>query len=145
MNAIDFLEKEHKGAKKVMVEISVSSGAKRQDLFKALKQELEGHDSLEEDIFYPGVLSHPKAAALSSGDKAAHRAVESILATLDEMPADDPQWVPTFSGMRSKLEAHIADEEGNLFVKIRKALSPADLDALGAKLAAAKARQAKKP
>lgn len=136
MNAIDILEREHQGAKKAMKEVSLSSGAKRQELFRHLKKALEAHDRLEEDIFYPAVTAHPKAAALSAGDKDAHHSVEGILAKLEKMPADDAQWVPVFSGMRSKLLAHIADEEGDLFVKIRKALSPAELDSLGAKMAA---------
>jgi iron-sulfur cluster repair protein YtfE (RIC family) len=140
MNAIDLLEKDHQGAKKVLGEISQLSGTKKKELFSALKHELETHDRIEEDIFYPAVLAHPNASALSAGDKAAHEAVETALDKLAGMKIDDPNWAPAFNAMQAKLVAHIKDEETNLFVKIRKALSPAELDALGVKMSAEKER-----
>jgi hypothetical protein len=143
MNAIDFLEKDHTGAKKVLGQISASSGAKKQELFTALKGELELHDKIEEEIFYPSVLSHPNAAGLSAGDEKAHRAVEAALAKLAKLPIEDAAWTPAFNAMQASLVAHIADEEGDLFVKIRQAVSAADLEALGVKMSAKKESELK--
>jgi hypothetical protein len=144
MNAIEILEKDHKNAKNAMQAIAMSSGAKRQGLLLALKRALESHDRIEEGVFYPGVSAHAKGANFSAGDKAAHASVETVLATLEGMSADDPQWVPTFSGMRSQLAAHIADEEGKVFPKIRKALSSMELYALGVEMNTELKRQAEK-
>jgi iron-sulfur cluster repair protein YtfE (RIC family) len=143
MNAIDLLVKDHQGAKKVMGEISASTGAKKKELFTALKGELELHDHIEEKIFYPAVTAHPKGAALSAGDLAAHKVVEGLLAQLSKLAIEDPAWTPKFDTMKADLLRHIADEEGNLFVKIRQVLSTTELEALGVKMMAEKDRKLK--
>lgn len=144
MNAIDLLEKDHAGAKKAMNQLPALKGAEKKALFMTLKGELELHDRIEEDIFYPAVVAHPGCAGLSAGDKAAHASVEAALAKLEKLAIEDASWQPTFDGMQKKLSEHIADEEGNLFVKIRQAIKGPELDALGAKMAAEKDRHAQK-
>jgi len=141
MDAIAMLEKDHKGAKKVLEEIAKSTGAKRKTLFTALKGELEAHDRLEEEVFYPAVQANPKAAGFALQDKQAHVAVEAALAKLASLPVDDLSWTPTFNAMKQQLLKHVADEETNIFVKIRKLLSTTELTALGEKMKTEKERQ----
>ena len=145
MNAIDLLMKDHQGAKKAMDELGQASGAKRMEIFKTLKHELEVHDHIEETIFYPGVLAEAGGAGLNKGDKEAHEAVEETLDQLLELPVEDPDWMPTFNAMRTNLLAHVADEEGNLFPRIRKALSAQRLETLGQRMAEEKEARLKGP
>jgi hemerythrin superfamily protein len=143
MNAIEMLEQDHQGAKKVMEDILISSGTKKKQLFTALMHELEVHDSIEEEIFYPAVLSNPKTASFPAQDVEAHRSVEAALARLAKLSVEDPAWTPSFSAMRSALLKHVDDEEKVFFVKIREVLSAAELDALGVKMKSAKEKHLK--
>ncbi len=144
MNAIDFLEKDHSGAKKVMGRISASTGAKKQELFTALKGELELHDKIEEEVFYPAVLSHPNAAGLSAGRRKGPPGRRSGPGQAGQAAASMmPPGPRPSTPCKPSLLAHIADEEGDLFVKIRQAISAADLEALGVKMGAKKESELK--
>ena len=143
MDAIELLEADHKKAKKVMQEIAASSSAKKKELFSNLKRELEEHDSIEENIFYPAVLSNPRTAGFQAKDKEAHSVVEEALRQLADLEVDDPDWIPTFDAMQKRQLDHVADEEGNLFIKIRGVVSQAELDALGVRVKAEKERRLK--
>jgi hemerythrin superfamily protein len=138
MDAIEILKTEHKGAKGLMDEVLAATGAKRKGLFEKLKGELEAHDRIEEEVFYPSVRSDPKAASLPAADKKAHEAVEALLGGLHALPVDDGAWAGRFKDMQKQLLAHVADEETQYFVTIRSLFSAADLEALGQKMAAAK-------
>ena len=138
MDAIEMLKSEHKGAKGLMEEIAKATGAKRKQLFEKLMGELETHDRIEEQVFYPAVAANPKSASLPGADKKAHEAVEAILATLHSLPVEDKTWITQFSAMQKQLLAHVADEETKYFVLIRTLLSTAELIALGEKMKTAK-------
>jgi hypothetical protein len=134
MNAIEMLEIEHKGAKKLMEEIGRSTGATKKKLFDNLRHELEMHDRIEEQIFYPSVMKNPKTSGLAGIDKKAHEEVEAALARLAKLPVEDPDWNPSFHKMQDKLLEHVANEEKNYFVKVREVLSETEILQLGEKM-----------
>jgi hypothetical protein len=134
MNAVDLLIKEHQEARKAMEQIAKSRGPRKMELFLALKGELSVHDSIEEEIFYPSVATHPRLSALKSKDKDDHAVVEAALERLAGLPVDDPDWDAEFEAMRNRLLKHVADEETDFFVRIRKELPAGELDALGKRM-----------
>jgi hypothetical protein len=134
MDAIVILEREHAKAKNAMEAVAKSPLGLKKGLFDALKAELELHDNIEEHIFYPAVLAHPKTSGLPQLDKKAHLLVEEALDALEALPVADPKWDPAFKAMQERLLSHVADEEANYFVVIRGALSPAELMDLGDKM-----------
>jgi hemerythrin superfamily protein len=138
MDAIEILKAEHKGAKGLMEEIVKATGTNRKQLFEKLMGELQAHDRIEEDVFYPAVAANPKCASLPSADKKAHVTVEALLARLQALPVDDQAWITQFTAMQRKLLAHVSDEETRYFVQIRAVLSTAELNALGEKMKASK-------
>ena len=138
MDAIEILKSEHKGAKSLMEEIVKSPASKRKQLFEKLMGELETHDRIEEQVFYPAVAANPKSSSLPGADKKAHEAVEAILDTLHALPVDDKTWITQFTSMQKQLLAHVSDEETKYFVLIRTLLSTVELIALGEKMKIAK-------
>lgn len=134
MNAISILEAQHKKAGLAMEAISQATGSHKKELFKALKSELEAHDSLEENIFYPAIQQNIKTADFYSEDSRAHQVVEKALKVLLDMPIEDASWGTSFESMRAILLKHVADEEQNVFPKISKTLTIGELDALGARM-----------
>jgi iron-sulfur cluster repair protein YtfE (RIC family) len=146
MDAIGMLEKDHADAKKAMEEIAslpADAGDRKKKLFDKLKHELEVHDSIEENLFYPSVQSHAKGLNFTAKDREAHEVVEEALAELAGMPVTEGSWMATFNSMRESLLRHVKDEETNLFVKIRQGLSATQLVELGARMEAEKQRMMK--
>ena len=134
MDAIEMLKAEHKGAKNAMEQILKSPTAKIKGLFEALSKDLETHDRIEEQIFYPAVKANPKAAAFPAIDKKAHLEVEAALARLKTFSTESKEWIPAFKAMQEKLLKHVAQEETDFFVAIRTFLNSTELNELGVKM-----------
>ena len=63
MDAIAMLEEDHKKVKKLLTDLDSTTerGVKtREELFTKVKQELEVHEAIEEEIFYPALKEHPR-------------------------------------------------------------------------------------
>lgn len=140
MDAITLLWQDHLNAKKLMEEIVESAGPARSMLFNTLKRELEIHNHIEESIFYPAVESTVKTRNFGALDKNAHQAVERSLERLSKMSVHEAAWLATFKDMQKRLLQHVADEEENLFPRIREAIGAATLSTLGEKMKAEKER-----
>jgi hemerythrin-like domain-containing protein len=52
-----------------------------------------------------------------------HGVVKQLLFELTMMPKDDARWLETLRTLRGNLEVHMAEEENDLFPKLRAALS----------------------
>jgi hemerythrin superfamily protein len=143
MDAIEMLKNEHKGAKALMEQIVKSEGPQRKSLFEKLKKELEGHDRIEEQVFYPAVAGSPKGSSLPAVDKRAHQVVEAALHHLEDLSVDDKAWLGDFKTMQTELLEHIAMEENSLFVTIKSILGSTELASLGEKMESAKRGMAK--
>jgi hemerythrin superfamily protein len=98
---------------------------------------LEAHDRLEELVFYPALKAIPKAAGFAEKHAEAHEGMEQAMSQLDGLPMDDVDWAPIFRSMQDHLLKHVVDEESHLFAKLRKLLSPQELDALSERMHAA--------
>jgi hemerythrin superfamily protein len=102
--------------------------------------ELVRHSVAEEAYLYPAVREH-----LANGDAMAdkeiddHSRAEQIMKDLERCEADDPDFDRLIGMFMNEIRSHVADEEENLFPKLRDAAPAASLDDLGDKV-----RQAKK-
>lgn len=64
MDALTLLKRDHDAVKTILQELdrTTDRGVKtREELFTKVKQELEVHEAIEEEIFYPTLKEHPKA------------------------------------------------------------------------------------
>ena len=134
LDAIQFLEQDHRRARHALEAVAQAGLSKRAGLFKALKRGLELHHQVEESIFYPALRLHARATSFSLRAASAHEAIEEALALLSEARLDSDEWMPAFTLMKNSLLRHIDDEESRLFVIIRKLLSESDLKSLCAKM-----------
>lgn len=96
--------------------------AKRTLLLTQLKHALSKHAFTEENVLYPALREW--------GDKADadklnhdHGYVKQHLYTLDAMEKDDPAFLVQVAEFRTELEAHIREEENEIFPPLHAALS----------------------
>jgi hypothetical protein len=134
MDAIEMLVRDHKDAKRAMEAVGRSSGARKKALFETLKRELELHDRLEELVFYPALHAHSKKASFAVKDQQAQDGVTASLAQLSDLAVDEADWEPMFRSLQDAVQKHASDQEALLFTKVRKMMTPAELEDLADKM-----------
>jgi hemerythrin-like domain-containing protein len=140
-NAIQLLEDDHKKVKKLLAQgddTTENAVKTRTELFEKLKSEMEVHEAIEEEIFYPALKEHPKAKEIVLEGYEEHHVVDTIMGELGETSVEDETWGAKFSVMKENIEHHIEEEEGDMFKKARDVFSTEELDELGAQMEARK-------
>jgi hypothetical protein len=137
MNALSLLEEDHRTVKKLMAELDSTTerGIKtREQLFSRIKHELQVHESIEEEIFYPALKEHPKAKDLVLEAYEEHHVVDMVMAEIDGVPYDDETWGAKFTVMKENVEHHIDEEEDEMFRQARQVFEPQELEELGERM-----------
>ena len=141
MNAISMLEEDHKKVKKLLTDLDSTTerGVKtREELFTKVKQELEVHEAIEEEIFYPALKEHPKAKDLVLEAYEEHNVVDMVMKEIEGVTYDDETWGAKLTVMKENVEHHIEEEEGEMFKQARQVFSEEELADLGDRMAARK-------
>jgi hemerythrin-like domain-containing protein len=141
MDALELLEKDHEKVRKLLdqIESTTQRGVKtREELFEKLRSELQIHELIEEEIFYPALRENPKAKELILEAYEEHNVVDKLLGELASTPVDDERWGAIAAVMKENLEHHIEEEEGELFQKAKQAFSEEELRELGERMATRK-------
>ena len=92
MDAVTLLKDDHDTLKKILNELDSTTerGVKtREELFTRVKRELEVHEAIEEEIFYPALKEHPKAKELVLEAYEEHHVVDMVMAEIEDTPFDD--------------------------------------------------------
>ena len=137
MNAIDLLEEDHRKVKKMLAEgeeTTERAEVTRSDLYATLRREMETHERIEEEIFYPALQVHPKARDIVLEGFEEHHVVDEIMGELGETDVTDETWAAKFKVMKESIEHHIEEEEGEMFPKARQAFEKDELEVLGARM-----------
>ncbi|MEV4196307.1 hemerythrin domain-containing protein [Streptomyces toxytricini] len=117
-----------------------SGHPRRKDLVDRVTIELVRHSVAEEAYLYPAVREHvPSGGALADKELEEHAAAERTMKELEGCDADDPRFDGLVRQLMAEIREHVADEEANLFPRLRAACSAETLRELGDKV-----RQAKK-
>jgi len=103
--------------------------------------ELSIHAAIEEAYFYPEVKK-----ALGEGSELVdeslheHQEVKETLAALEDMDPADAAYDQQVAALIADVRHHVEEEEGEMFPKLRSALSAEQLGDIGEKLADGKAK-----
>ena len=140
MNALELLKDDHDQVKAAMAELGETESAEdRETLFTDLRRDLEVHEVIEEEIFYPALREHPRAKDIVLEGYEEHHVVDVLLGELSALPFDDEAWGAKAKVMIENVEHHIEEEEGEMFEQARAVFDAAELDGLGERMATRKA------
>jgi hypothetical protein len=141
MDALQLLTKDHEDVKKMLSELEDTTERAvktRERVFAKLRNDLEVHETIEEEIFYPALKDHPKTRDIALEGYEEHHVVDTVMGEMRDLPVSDETWTAKFSVMKENLEHHIEEEEKEMFAQARKVFEQDELDALGARMAARK-------
>lgn len=145
MNAIQLLKDDHKKVRGLLAELESTTARgtkKRTQLLATIGKELRVHTQIEEEIFYPAL----REAGEKGDDEAMyfeameeHRAAgELVLPDLEKTEPGSDKFSGRAKVLKELVEHHADEEEKEMFPRARKLLGAAELNALGARMAARK-------
>jgi hemerythrin-like domain-containing protein len=141
MDALTLLKDDHEKVKKLLTELDSTTERAvktREELFTKVKKELEVHESIEEEIFYPALKEHPKAKELVLEAYEEHNVVDMVMAEISSVPFEDETWGAKLTVMKENVEHHIDEEESEMFKQARQVFDKDELSELGARMEARK-------
>ena len=141
MNAFNLLKSDHEKVAGILtsIEETTERAAKgREELFTRLKQELDLHAKIEEEIFYPALEESDETREVTLEAYEEHRLVKQMLAELEMEPKNTEEWTAKFTVLKENIEHHVEEEEGEMFKEARKVLSEDEIETLGNRLQEAK-------
>jgi len=148
MDATELLTKDHRDVERLFDRFEQATGDTEQKgkIAKQIIKELSIHASIEEEVFYPEVKAAvPTSEDLVNHSLEEHQEVKEALAELDRMDPGDPGFHQKMEKVISDVKEHVQEEEGEMFPKVRQALSGNTLLEIGAKMDKAKGRAPTRP
>jgi hemerythrin superfamily protein len=133
MDALELLREDHVKAMTVMRELGRTEGPEsRQALLAQLERDLDAHEAIEEEIFYPALRARATEMVIEGLEE--HQVVDKLLGELDSLPFDHETWGARCRVMIGNVEHHMREEEVEMFARARKVLGRRRLAELGARM-----------
>jgi hypothetical protein len=145
MDAFELLKADHKKVAELFDLLETASGKRKLDVFKRIKSELEVHTHIEETIFYPALEKPEQTHDLTLEAYEEHNVVKTLLAELSGATSATDEWQAKAKVLRENVEHHVDEEENELFDKADDALTDEEIEALGERMTAEKARKQGQP
>jgi len=136
MNALILLKQDHDDMRSLFDDLAGThprSLRARERIFESLREELDIHARIEEEIFYPALRDTGSPALRSAGIEALedHRFVKDLLEELDEMSPSDEEFGPKIAALREAVTLHAEAEEREMFPEAARELDELALERLG--------------
>ncbi len=135
MEATTLLRKQHQEVIALFRQFEkTDSAAQRRKLFVQIADNLAAHATIEEKIFYPRAYQGENLQHLLREAVEEHLVVKRVISDLLEMEVEDEQFDAKVKVLKDLVMHHVEEEQDDIFPKVKKALSRADLNALGEEL-----------
>ena len=135
MDATDLLMKDHENVQGLFAQFERASedAQKKSMLFEKIKDELQMHTKVEEEIFYPAVeeLSIERAKDDIERSIQDHEEVDALLDELQSLSPDDADFDEKMTELMDAVRSHIQLEQEEVFKVARAGLGEEQLQELG--------------
>jgi hypothetical protein len=102
----------------------------REQLFSALRQELELLASLQEQHLFPVLEKHPETADLVRDARNDSQHTRTLLDELETMPKDSDAFIAKVADLRRVFQQHIRNDKNELLPVVLKVLSEEEVEAV---------------
>lgn len=134
MKATSLLAQQHRSVEGLFEQLK-TEGANRADLLRELANQLAAHMAIEQMLFYPAVRDVDPGLVDASYEE--HSMAELALKRLLHVDPDHGTFDSKLSVLEDLIEAHVDEEEQELFPAVERALGDEQLEELGQKLESA--------
>ena len=142
MNALEILKQDHQKVKQLFKEATHASDPhKRKDLFDKIDTELEIHAHIEETVFYPALEQHKELQDMVAEALEEHQEVKTLLEEIEELGSESHEFGGKLQELMENVEHHVAEEEGEMFPKVREVFDERELNEIARQLNSAKGVQ----
>ena len=143
MNAFELLKEDHKKVSGIFEKLDPTTERAvktREELFTHLKQELDVHAEVEEQIFYPAIKEAEETREITFEAIEEHNVIKQLLSELDAEPKDTEEWTAKLTVLKENVEHHVKEEETEMFPDAKKVLSDEQVEQLGTRMQEAKTK-----
>jgi hemerythrin superfamily protein len=142
MDALELLKQDHQAVKSLFDQIDDAEDAKqRKRLFDQIDTELNIHAHIEETVFYPEMRKIDELKDMVQEALEEHQEVKTLLEEMEALDPENEQFSASLEELMENVEHHVAEEEDEMFPKVREQCDQATLDRLGDQLESAKGKQ----
>ena len=148
-DAIVLLKEDHKTVEKLFKRFERADDeafAEKREIVDSIIEELTTHAFIEEEIFYPAAragVPETEDHVLESVEE--HHVVAWILSELVGMAPEAENFDAKVTVLTENVRHHVGEEEQEWFPQVREALGRKQLQELGARMIAAKAKAPRDP
>lgn len=141
MDAFSLLKADHRKVEDLFQQLESANGKAKLRVFEQIKTELELHTHIEEKVFYPALEEPKQTHELTLEAYEEHDVVKKLLKELSRSKSANEEWEAKAKVLQENVEHHVEEEEKELFPKAESALGQEDIEELGERMEAEKARQ----
>jgi iron-sulfur cluster repair protein YtfE (RIC family) len=134
------LEKDHRKVEQLFEQIKKQQGSIRANLVEQLGAELRLHMRVEETIVYPFVVKqlNGDGKEMVEEAKTEHAGARKVLAEVERLSPNEPGFDGALEMLEAGIKHHVEEEETEVFPKLRKSASSAQLNEVGEQVDEAK-------
>ena len=141
-NAIDLLKTDHDRVETLFEKVKANEDGNNSSTFEQIRQELVTHTHIEEQVFYPHLLSSgdEELQKLTREALEEHRQVKMFLEELETLSGDAPAFRAKLKVLIEDVEHHVEEEEDEMFPLVEDQIDEETLLRLGALMEGEKER-----
>lgn len=134
MNALDFLERDHREVEKLFDQFDeLDDDKKKEQVARKLCMMLTIHAQIEKEIFYPAVREATKDDDLIDEALVEHESAKHLIEQIEEMEVGDEMFDARIQVLEEQMKRHIMEEEEELFPEVSD--TKMNLDEIGERMA----------
>jgi hemerythrin superfamily protein len=142
MDALELLKQDHQAVKDLFGQLDDTEDTKqRKRLFDQIDTQLNIHAHIEETVFYPEIQKIDQLKDMVEEALEEHQEVKTLLEEIEGLDPEAEQFSASLEELMENVEHHVAEEEDEMFPKVRERCDQATLDRLGDQLESAKGKQ----
>jgi hemerythrin superfamily protein len=119
-DVVDLLLDQHQQIRGLLSDVQDARGPERQRTFDEVRELLARHETGEEMVLRPLTRKAPNGSAVADARFAEENEAKEVLARLEQMDVDSPEFDSTFSGFRQSVLEHAQAEERDEFPLLRR-------------------------
>jgi len=135
MNVLELLKRDHstvKGLFGMLEQMDSLDHERKAELFEQIRRELQLHSRAEEQIFYPALKGvNAGGERLAFQAMKAHQNIDQLVTQISRLKPSNKTFDEKLEELSASVDAHLEEEEGEIFQFAEKNCSAQELEELG--------------